>query len=97
MSKNNTAKCSCGKRFKNRWRLRDHIRDSGCTPPAWFAEQLAAMGPQRGVVEDVGENETGVADFTGQCEVCGASPVHPETGMCGPCTFGEADTIGGNW
>lgn len=31
------------------------------------------------------------------CEVCGASPVVPITGMCGPCTFGEADTAGGNW
>lgn len=32
-----------------------------------------------------------------KCEVCGQSPVHPLTGMCGPCTFGEADTMGGNW
>jgi hypothetical protein len=31
------------------------------------------------------------------CDVCGATPVHPLTGLCGPCTFGEAETIGGNW
>lgn len=36
-------------------------------------------------------------DWTGECEVCGASPIVPLTGMCGPCTFGEADTVGGNW
>lgn len=36
-------------------------------------------------------------DWSGKCEVCGASPVVVETGMCGPCTFGEADTAGGNW
>jgi hypothetical protein len=36
-------------------------------------------------------------DWEGKCEVCGASPVVPCTGMCGPCTFGEADTAGGNW
>jgi hypothetical protein len=36
-------------------------------------------------------------DWTGKCEVCGGSPIVPATGMCGPCTFGEADTIGGNW
>jgi CO dehydrogenase/acetyl-CoA synthase alpha subunit len=36
-------------------------------------------------------------DWTGKCEVCGASPTVPTTGMCGPCTFGEADTAGGNW
>jgi len=36
-------------------------------------------------------------DWNGKCEVCGASPVVPATGMCGPCTFGEADTVNGNW
>jgi hypothetical protein len=36
-------------------------------------------------------------DWTQECEVCGATPVVPLTGLCGPCTFGEADTAGGNW
>jgi len=36
-------------------------------------------------------------DWGGQCEVCGQSPIVPITGMCGPCTFGEAGTINGNW
>lgn len=36
-------------------------------------------------------------DWSRTCELCGASPVVPATGMCGPCTFGEADTAGGNW
>jgi hypothetical protein len=36
-------------------------------------------------------------DYESQCEGCGSSPVMPLTGMCGSCTFGEADTIGGNW
>lgn len=36
-------------------------------------------------------------DWDIPCEVCGASPTVPQTGMCGPCTFGEADTVGGNW
>jgi len=36
-------------------------------------------------------------DWTGSCENCGESPIVPATGMCGPCTFGEADTAGGNW
>lgn len=31
------------------------------------------------------------------CIVCGESPVFPDTDMCGPCTFGEAATAGGNW
>lgn len=34
----------------------------------------------------------------GECEVCGFDTVLVEiTGMCGPCTWGEADTINGNW
>lgn len=36
-------------------------------------------------------------DWTKKCEVCDCSPIVPLTGMCGPCTFGEADTAGGNW
>jgi hypothetical protein len=36
-------------------------------------------------------------DWSGKCENCGASPIVPVTGMCGPCTFGEAETVGGNW
>lgn len=36
-------------------------------------------------------------DWNRKCLVCGASPVVPVTGLCGPCTFGEAETVGGNW
>lgn len=36
-------------------------------------------------------------DWSGKCENCGASPVVPVTGMCGPCTFGDSSTAGGNW
>ncbi len=36
-------------------------------------------------------------DWEGTCEICGDSPIVPVTGMCGPCTFGEADTMNGNW
>lgn len=36
-------------------------------------------------------------DWTHECEVCGQTPIVPFTGLCGPCTFGEANTAGGNW
>lgn len=39
----------------------------------------------------------GDPDWSGKCEVCGASPVVSGIGLCGPCCFGEADTVGGNW
>jgi hypothetical protein len=42
--------------------------------------------------------ETGMEpDWEHKCEVCGERPIVPATGMCGPCTFGEAETFGGNW
>jgi hypothetical protein len=36
-------------------------------------------------------------DFDRACSNCGASPIVPATGLCGPCTFGEGKTWGGNW
>ena len=32
-----------------------------------------------------------------KCCVCGASPTVAATDLCGPCTWGEADTAGGGW
>lgn len=34
------------------------------------------------------------ADWSVGCSNCGAIPIVKETGLCGPCTFGEADTTG---
>ena len=36
-------------------------------------------------------------DWDRQCENCGATPIVPATGLCGPCTFGDISTAGGNW
>lgn len=36
-------------------------------------------------------------DWSGNCSVCGQSPIMPITGMCGSCSTGEADTAGGDW
>jgi len=34
----------------------------------------------------------------GECQSCGLETVLVEAvGLCGPCCFGEADTINGNW
>lgn len=41
--------------------------------------------------------QDGDADWLHGCDNCGEKPtVHP-TGLCGPCCFGEASTINGNW
>ena len=39
----------------------------------------------------------GAPDWSRKCENCGATPVVPEVGLCGPCCFGEAETVNGNW
>jgi len=36
-------------------------------------------------------------NWEGKCELCGDGPTVGDTGLCGPCCFGEADTAGGNW
>jgi hypothetical protein len=36
-------------------------------------------------------------DWLETCDLCDSSPVVSSTGLCGPCTFGEADTVAGNW
>jgi hypothetical protein len=36
-------------------------------------------------------------DWKGECEVCSQSPTVSATGLCGPCTWGESDTMNGNW
>lgn len=39
----------------------------------------------------------GDKDWETPCQICGELPtVHP-TALCGPCCFGEAETIGGDW
>ena len=42
----------------------------------------------------------GDPDWSAKCVTCGATPtVYTGEGddCCGPCTFGESETAGGNW
>lgn len=36
-------------------------------------------------------------NWKSKCEVCGSKPVVSATGLCGPCTWGESDTMNGAW
>lgn len=41
--------------------------------------------------------EDGAKDWERECTCCESLPtVHP-TELCGPCCFGSAETINGNW
>lgn len=78
----------CDRRFGTMFALNQHCRDTGhgaCSiqpsPPASPAEADDPFGK----------------NWDGECENCGESPTVSATGLCGPCTFGEAETIGGNW
>ena len=69
--------------------------DGGPSYPENASEKLARLH-RSAKNNDVPANSY-VPDWSQQCSSCGASPVVPITGMCGPCTFGEAETIHGNW
>lgn len=57
--------------------------------------QRRALKPN---AEVIGEDDPRVRPaWSKSCENCGQKPIVPMTGMCGPCTFGEAETAGGNW
>lgn len=62
-----------------------YVHSRNCRPPSEPAE--ADYKAEPGVEPD----------WQTPCEVCEAVPTLPATGMCGPCTFGEAETAGGNW
>jgi hypothetical protein len=49
------------------------------------------------VFDHLKKKEGSAPDWESSCSGCGAIPIVPESGLCGPCTFGEAETIGGNW
>ncbi len=37
------------------------------------------------------------ANWNVPCMNCEDTPTVGQTGLCGPCCFGEADTVNGNW
>jgi len=79
--------CGCGKNFRTEQGLKDHQRDMNHS-----AETKKFKNAPRHTFDP----ETR-PDWSGKCELCGEGPIVPATGMCGPCTFGEADTAAGNW
>ena len=57
-----------------------------------------SLGMSQRSVKNTKSKSTGFEpDWLETCDACDSSPVVPSTGLCGPCTFGEADTAGGNW
>lgn len=46
---------------------------------------------------EVEEVEAFEKNWETPCIVCRDLPTVAETGLCGPCCWGEAETAGGNW
>ncbi|MCR9214809.1 MAG: C2H2-type zinc finger protein [Proteobacteria bacterium] len=82
-------KCAiCEKRFGSEQAARQHISSKH------FDELVFCDAPD---VTSEAQSEETEPDWSRECETCGSTPIVPVTGMCGPCTFGTADAIGGNW
>jgi len=52
---------------------------------------------QRSVKKSKSKSTGFEPDWLEKCDLCDSVPTVSSTGLCGPCTFGEADTAGGNW
>ena len=68
----------------------------GCGPHAEGCQQgaMKLIDPRAGEELEPAEYKP---DWSRKCVVCGSRPVVPCILMCGPCTFGESATEGGNW
>lgn len=71
-----------------------HPHAEACPNRAIIA-RVAAANKRR--IKAIAEGDGVSPDYGRACEVCGARPILPATQMCGPCTFGEAETADGNW
>ena len=60
-------------------------------------DALVAWRAKRAAVTSSDKLKNGDQDWDTPCQNCEQVPtVHP-TQLCGPCSFGEAETAGGNW
>ena len=78
-----SCRCTCGGKFKNLDRLRNHIRDTKCETPEYVKEELARRTALR-------QRRDMQPTHSGSCMICAATPVVPATGMCTRCTYGAA-------
>lgn len=73
------------------------IREKSAQKKAKALDKLEVQSLERQVKAQEILN-LGPGKYMGECMSCGVETVlAEETDMCGPCTFGEADTINGNW
>lgn len=60
-----------------------------------LVRQLRHAKPKR--QRPAGPDDQAFKNYDVRCENCDAVPTVGDLGLCGPCTFGEAETADGNW
>lgn len=88
--------CQCGKTFEFNDGEQKYYAERSYKDPKHCAECRAKKKKEKNAEREAKAEQTR-PDWSGKCLMCDGSPIVPLTGMCGPCTFGEAETIGGNW
>jgi len=76
----------CSKQFAGEHAVRQH---------RWMKHKAGVPIVSR--PKEPADGEAFTANWDRKCCVCGATPTVGTTDLCGPCCFGEADTMGGNW
>ena len=72
---------------------RPRLADCGCPLPL----EREKNGPYKGYEVHVEGCKLSEPDWNRPCDNCDEVPTVPATGLCGPCTWGEAETANGNW
>lgn len=66
-----------------------------------FTRAYHADRKERNMIETEENNDTTgtqlTKNWTCKCDICESLPTVADSGLCGPCFFGETDTIDGNW
>jgi hypothetical protein len=97
------ARCSCGNLAPKGGTLcrtcsnRQTRCACGNMAPKGKSECAACYRERTGATKPALREPDTEPDWSVPCEVCGSVPTMPATGLCGPCTFGESETAGGNW
>ena len=95
--------CSkCNRTFKTKAGLKQHKKDRHPTAKqrAYAEKRAARKAAALAEVEDPPDPHDGpdlFTDYQRPCVVCNAVPTVGTIELCGPCCFGEADTVDGNW
>lgn len=82
-------------RPSGRERYRERRERDDRSPPV--TDEQARPCAKHGGPKEAKRDYCAEPDWDRKCEVCDEVPVVCSTGLCGPCTFGEAETTGGNW